>query len=52
MSIPLMFHLVPLWENNFIIYFLISHYAKCDAISGQKKTIQTEIYHQQNAGAQ
>ena len=37
MSIPLMFHLVPLWENNFIIYFLISHYAKCDAISGQKK---------------
>ena len=33
MSIPLMFHVVSLQENNFIIYFMMPHYAKCDVIS-------------------
>ena len=37
MSIPSMFHLVSLLENNFIIYFLMPHYAKCDVISRQNK---------------
>ena len=37
MSRPLIFHLVSSLENNFIIYFLMPHYAKCDVISGQNK---------------
>ena len=37
MSGPLSFHVVPSLENNFIIYFLMPHYAKCDVISGQNK---------------
>ena len=52
MSIPLMFGFVSSQENNFIIYFLMPHYAKCDVISGQKQKIQTEISHQQRVGAQ
>ena len=51
MSGLLIFYLVPPLENNFIIYFLMPHYAKCDVLSGQKK-IQTEISLQQNVGAQ
>ena len=37
MSILLMLHLVSLWENNFIIYFLTPHYTECDVISRQNK---------------
>ena len=37
MSGPLIFHLVPSQENNFIIYFPMPHYAKCDPISRQNK---------------
>ena len=37
MSRLLIFHLVSSWENNFMIYFLIPHYAKCDVISRQNK---------------
>ena len=36
MNIPLIFDFVKK-ENNFTIYFLIPHYAKCDVMSGQKK---------------
>ena len=37
MSRPLIFHLVSSKENNFIIYFLRPHYAKCDVTSGQDR---------------
>ena len=37
MSRPLIFHPVSSKENNFIIYFLMPHYAKSDAISEQDK---------------
>ena len=39
MSIPLIFHLISLQKNHFIIYFLMPHYAKCDVISGQNNNI-------------
>ena len=32
-----MLHVVSLLENNFIIYFLMPHYEKCDAVSRQDK---------------
>ena len=37
MSRLLIFHPVSSKENNFIIYFLMPHYAKSDVISGQDK---------------
>ena len=40
MSGPLIVYLVPSKENNFIIYFLMPHYAKCDVISGQNKKLK------------
>ena len=40
MSRPLIFHAVSSQENNFIIYFLMPHYAKCDVISGQDKKLK------------
>ena len=36
MNIPLIFDLVKK-ENNFTIYFLMPHHAKCDVISRQNK---------------
>ena len=47
MSRALIFHSVSSKENNFIIYFLMPHYAK----SADKTKIQTEISRQQNVGA-
>ena len=35
-----MLHVVSLLEDNFIIYFLMPHYEKCDVISRQDKKFE------------
>ena len=44
MSILLIFYLISLLENDFIIYFLIRNYTKCDVISKQNRKLKLKSF--------